>query len=101
MTLKRKASVVLATIAALSMAACAQSERDDGASGDTGGSSDMKDTFTFGAAGAPKLFDPFYATDGETFRITRQIHQGLLGVAPGTADVQPELAESWEPSDDG
>jgi peptide/nickel transport system substrate-binding protein len=101
MTLKRKASVVLATIAALSMAACAQSERDDGGSGDSGGSSDLKDTFTFGAAGAPKLFDPFYATDGETFRITRQIHQGLLGVAPGTADVQPELAESWEPSDDG
>jgi len=100
MTLKRKAPVVLATIAALGLTACAQSERDDGGSGDSG-SSDLKDTFTFGAAGAPKLFDPFYATDGETFRITRQIHQGLLGVTPGTADVQPELAESWEPSDDG
>ncbi len=100
MTLKRKVPVVLATIAALSMTACAQSERD---SGDSGGatSGDLKDTFTFGAAGAPKLFDPFYATDGETFRVTRQIHQGLLGVKPGTADIEPQLAESWEPSDDG
>jgi peptide/nickel transport system substrate-binding protein len=100
MTLKRRVPVVLATIAALSMTACAQSERDSGDSA-TSGSSDLKDTFTFGAAGAPKLFDPFYATDGETFRVTRQIHQGLLGVKPGTADIEPQLAEKWEPSDDG
>ena len=100
MTLKRTAPLVLMTAAALSMTACAQSERDTG--GDTGsGSADLKDTFTFGAAGAPKLFDPLYATDGETFRVTRQIHSGLLGVKPGTADIQPELAESWEPSEDG
>ena len=91
MTLKRKAPVVLATIAALGLTACAQSERDDNGSGDAG-SSEFEDTFTFGAAGAPDVFDPFYATDGETFRITRQIHQGLLGVKPGTADMQPELA---------
>jgi peptide/nickel transport system substrate-binding protein len=32
------------------------------------------------------VFDPFYASDGETFRITRQIFQGLLGIKPGTAD---------------
>src|SRR5574338_972658 len=100
MTLKRKVPLVLATIAALSMTACAQSERDSGSSGSSG-SGDFKDTFTFGAAGAPKLFDPFYATDGETFRVTRQIHSGLLGVKDGTADVEPDLAESWTPSDDG
>ena len=100
MTLKRTAPLVLLTAAALSISACAQSERDsDG--GDGGGSSGTKDTFTFGAAGAPDVFDPLYATDGETYRITRQIHQGLLGITPGTADVQPELAESWEPSEDG
>ncbi len=101
MTLKRKAPIVLATIAALSMTACAQSQRDEGGTGDSGSSSDLKDTFTFGAAGAPKLFDPFYATDGETFRVTRQMFQGLVGIKPGTAEMQPELAESWEPSDDG
>ncbi|MBM6405647.1 ABC transporter substrate-binding protein [Phycicoccus sp. CSK15P-2] len=99
MTLKRTAPLVLVTVAALSMSACAESERDSD-NGDAG-SSDVKDTFTFGAAGAPELFDPLYATDGETFRVTRQIHSGLLGIKPGTADVQPELAESWEPSEDG
>ncbi|WP_392542955.1 ABC transporter substrate-binding protein [Oryzobacter telluris] len=101
MKLKRKVPVVLMAAAALTVTACAQSDRDSGsgASGSTGGTT--KDTFTFGAAGAPKVFDPFYATDGETFRVTRQIHSGLLGVKPGTADIQPELAESWTPSEDG
>ena len=88
MMLKRKVPVVLMTAAALTVTACAQSERESGTDSTTG-SSTLKDTFTFGAAGAPKLFDPFYATDGETFRVTRQIHQGLLGVKEGSADVQP------------
>lgn len=101
MKLQRKAPLAVMAVAALTMTACAQSDRDSGDSTSDTGSSDMKDTFTFGAAGAPKLFDPFYATDGETFRITRQIHSGLLGVTPGTADVEPDLAESWEPSEDG
>ncbi len=100
MTLKRTAPLVLLTAAALSISACAESQRDDSGTGGNG-SSDVKDTITFGAAGAPELFDPLYATDGETFRVTRQIHSGLLGIKPGTADVQPELAESWEPSEDG
>ncbi len=100
MKLQRKVPVVLMAAAALTVTACAQSDRDSG-SDPSGSSATTKDTFTFGAAGAPKVFDPFYATDGETFRVTRQIHQGLLGVKPGTADIQPELAESWTPSEDG
>ena len=100
MMLKRKVPIVLVTAAALTVTACAQSERESGTDSTTG-SSTAKDTFTFGAAGAPKVFDPFFATDGETFRVTRQMHQGLLGVKEGSADVQPELAESWTPSEDG
>ena len=101
MMLKRKVPVVVLTAAALTLTACAQSERESGNTGSGAASGDLKDTFTFGAAGAPELFDPLYATDGETFRVTRQIHSGLLGVKPGTAEVQPDLAESWEPSADG
>lgn len=56
---------------------------------------------TFGAEGAPKLFDPFYATDGATFRVTRQIFEGLVGFKPGTAQVAPELAESFDQTPDG
>jgi peptide/nickel transport system substrate-binding protein len=100
MTVKRKIPVVVLTAAALSLTACAQSDRDSGGSG-SGAGGDLKDTLTFGAAGAPELFDPLYATDGETFRVTRQMHEGLLGVKDGSADVQPELAESWTSSADG
>ena len=101
MKLQRKVPFAIMAVAALTLTACAQSDRESGDSTSSGASSDLKDTLTFGAAGAPKLFDPFYATDGETFRVTRQMHSGLLGVTPGTADVEPDLAESWTPSADG
>ena len=77
MKLTRKAApVALATTLALTLAACAQSDRDSTDSPSSGGG-DVKDTITFGAAGAPEIFDPFYATDGETFRVTRQMFEGL------------------------
>ena len=104
---RRAATVVLAGSVMVGMAGCAKSDRttdSNTASGSTSagsGGGTASDTFTFGAAGAPEVFDPYYASDGETFRITRQIFQGLLGIKPGTADPQPELAESWEPSKDG
>ena len=106
MKLTRRAAtpVVLASTLALTLAACA-SDRDattsSTSSGSSAGSGTTAETFTFGAAGAPEVFDPFYASDGETFRVTRQMMQGLLGIKAGSAEAEPELAESWEPSADG
>ncbi len=94
-TIRKVAPVALAAALALGVTSCAESERSgEGGSGDGG-------TFTFGAAGAPEMFDPFYATDGETFRVTRQMFQGLLGIEPGSATVQPELATEWSADEDG
>ena len=102
MTMRRKAApVAVAAAVALALGACAQSERESGGEATGGAGGSYKDTFTFGAAGAPEVFDPFYATDGETFRITRQMFDGLLTIKPGTADLAPALAEKWEPSADG
>jgi peptide/nickel transport system substrate-binding protein len=108
MTINRKmAAVAGASVLALTLSACAQSQRgDDGGDGGGGGGGDTGSTasdatFTFGAAGAPKLFDPFYASDGETFRVTRQIFEGLLSFKPGTAKPAPGLATKWESSEDG
>ncbi|HYN28969.1 MAG TPA: ABC transporter substrate-binding protein [Dermatophilaceae bacterium] len=97
---RRLTPVVALTTVALALSACAQSEREEGSSEATG-ATDTNSTFTFGAAGAPEVFDPFYASDGETFRVTRQLMEGLVGIKPGTADPIPSLAESWEPSADG
>jgi peptide/nickel transport system substrate-binding protein len=96
--LTRVAAAGIAGAVAVTLSACAQSNRDNNSSpgqGKVGG------TLTFGAAGAPKVFDPFYATDGETFRVTRQIFEGLVSYKPGTADLAPGLAEKWESSSDG
>ncbi|TQJ04383.1 peptide/nickel transport system substrate-binding protein [Amycolatopsis cihanbeyliensis] len=92
---RRIALIGLAGALAVSMSACAESERDSGGEGQTGGQ------LVFGAAGAPSNFDPFYASDGETFRVTRQIYEGLVGLKPGTSDIKPELATDWDPSEDG
>ncbi|MCK2237603.1 MULTISPECIES: ABC transporter substrate-binding protein [unclassified Crossiella] len=95
-TLRKLTIVGVASITALSLAACAQSQRDPGnQGGKTGG------TMTFGAEGKPKLFDPFYATDGATFRISRQVFEGLVGFKLGSAEAGPELATKWESSPDG
>lgn len=90
---RRAIAAGFACLLAVSTAACAQSQRG---SGEEGGG-----TLTFGAAGAPALFDPFYAADGETFRVTRQVTEGLVGYKPGTAQVEPALAERWNHSADG
>src|SRR3712207_9146752 len=84
------------------MAACASSDREEG-SGDGGGGEAAAGggTFVFGAAGDPVMFDPAFATDGESFRVTRQIYEGLLTNEPGTANLEPALAESYEASEDG
>ncbi|HQF02961.1 MAG TPA: ABC transporter substrate-binding protein [Phycicoccus sp.] len=103
MTFKRKvAPVVALTTVALALTACASSSRDTGSTdSSSGASSEGAGTFTFGAAGAPKLFDPFYATDGETFRVSRQIFDTLVDIKAGAATLEPGLAEKWEPSADG
>ncbi len=97
--LRRVAAAGFAGAVALSLTACAESDRDDSPA--QGGEAKVGGTMTFGAAGAPEVFDPFYATDGETFRVTRQIFDGLLTYKPGTAEAAPALAKSWESSEDG
>ena len=90
-----------AALTALTMSACASSDREEGSGGEGGGEAASGGTFVFGAAGDPTMFDPAFATDGESFRVTRQIYEGLLTNEPGTADLAPGLAEDYEVSEDG
>jgi peptide/nickel transport system substrate-binding protein len=80
---------------ALALTGCAQSERDEGGNEGGGG------TFVFAGSAEPVTFDPFFASDGESFRPARQIFEGLVGTKPGTADPAPLLAKEWEVSEDG
>jgi peptide/nickel transport system substrate-binding protein len=60
-----------------------------------------KDTLIFGRNGDSVSLDCIDETDGESFWVCEQILQSLLDFEPGTTDVEPALAESWEMSEDG
>jgi peptide/nickel transport system substrate-binding protein len=84
----------------VTLAACAQSERDVGAGGDGAGGAGGG-TMVFGAPGAPDNFDPLFAQDGETFRPARQMYDTLITYRQGTSELTPGLATAWTPSPDG
>ncbi|WP_309127589.1 ABC transporter substrate-binding protein [Microbacterium sp.] len=93
------AAVAGAAVAAMLLAGCVASQRDDDTPDQ--GAGEVDSTFIFAASSDPASLDPAIAQDGETFRISRQIFEGLVGTEPGTADPAPLLAEEWDSSDDG
>jgi peptide/nickel transport system substrate-binding protein len=58
-------------------------------------------TFVFAGAADPTYVDPALVSDGESFRITKQIFEGLVELKPGSTTLQPALATRWTPSRDG
>lgn len=89
-----------AVVVGMALTACAASDRDNGGA-DDGATGGGRSTFIFAASSDPASLDPAFANDGESFRVARQIFEGLVGVEPGTADPAPLLAESWDVSEDG
>ena len=87
----------------LALSGCAQSQRDSDAdtTDSAAPSGDVNSTFIFAASSDPSGLDPAFASDGETFRVSRQIFEGLVGVEPGTADPAPLLATTWESNEEG
>jgi len=54
-----------------------------------------------GQIAEPKSLDPAAVTAVNDFRILVNLYEGLLQYAPGTLEVAPGLAESWDVSEDG
>ena len=57
--------------------------------------------FTFGTASQPLGLDPAVVSDIESYRITRQVLEGLVGVDQTTGQPTPLLATEWTTSEDG
>jgi peptide/nickel transport system substrate-binding protein len=57
--------------------------------------------FTFGTASQPLGLDPALVSDVESYRITRQVLEGLVGVDQTTGQPTPLLATEWNQSDEG
>jgi dipeptide transport system substrate-binding protein len=59
-------------------------------------------TLVYCSEGSPEGFDPALYTAGTTFDASsRNIYSNLVQFELGTTNVIPDLAESWEVSDDG
>lgn len=90
-----KGAMAIALAGALGLSACSDSDRDDGG----GDNADTKDVFVFAASADPVTLDPAFASDGETFRVARQVFEGLVDLKAGSNEIGPKLAESWETED--
>lgn len=67
-------------------------EEDDGGSGGT---------LVFGRGGDSTSLDPSRTTEGETFKVTKNIFETLLTFEDGGTAVEPGLAKEWDAADDG
>jgi peptide/nickel transport system substrate-binding protein len=110
---RRFFAATAAAASALVLAACSTaaggSPAPSGSPGLSGGASSPAgsvaaaptETFTFGTAAAPVGLDPALRSDTESFRITRQLMEGLVGVDPNINTPAPQLATSWEETNFG
>ena len=96
----RKPVKLWALLVALLLVAAACGGDDDS---DEGGGSPAEEgaTLSFGTSADPVVLDGILVSDGESLRAIDQIFEGLVTLKPGTTEVEPGLASSWEVSDDG
>jgi peptide/nickel transport system substrate-binding protein len=96
---RSKAALIAAAVTiGLVATACGSDRSDDGGDGDDAAGGD---TFIFGAAGDPGSLDPSLESDGETFRITRQVLETLLDHESGGSELEGGLAETWDSNEEG
>lgn len=58
-------------------------------------------TFAFGTGAKPSGLDPAVVSDTESFRITRQVLEGLVTIDAVTGKPAPSLATEWKSLKDG
>lgn len=58
-------------------------------------------TYVYCSEGSPEGFNAAFFTSGTTNDATHPIFDRLVNFKPGTTEVEPALAESWDVSEDG
>jgi peptide/nickel transport system substrate-binding protein len=66
-----------------------------------GGGSKASSTLVYGGTADPTYLDPALVSDGESFRVTEAMMEGLVYLKPGTTIVKPRLATKWKTSRNG
>lgn len=94
----RAMSLVLAAAMALSLAACGGNQENNGSGGGTAGG--YKNTLTWAQGADVTSLDPHQGKETPTVQVNTQIFDTLVTVDPETNEVVPQIAESWEQTDD-
>ena len=66
-----------------------------------GGGSTARPTLIYAGASDPTYLDPALVSDGESFRVTEAMMEGLVYLKPGTTKIRPRLATKWKQSNQG
>ncbi|MBW3593104.1 MAG: ABC transporter substrate-binding protein [Actinobacteria bacterium] len=95
--------LLVAVLLAVGTAACG-GDGETGGGGDTAaqeGEEQEGGTLVFGTAADPVVLDGALVSDGESLRVIDQIFETLIGLKPGTTELEPLLATDWEANEDG
>jgi peptide/nickel transport system substrate-binding protein len=95
---KRRWLLLFVAAFALALVGCGGDDGDDEAGGGDGGESGG--TLVFAGASDPVVIDGALVSDGESIRVVTQIFETLIGLKPGTTELEPSLATEWELSPD-
>jgi peptide/nickel transport system substrate-binding protein len=82
--------LLLAAFMLVLVAAGCGGDDNESSSGGNGGE------LVFGTSADPVVLDGALVSDGESLRAIDQMFEGLVTLKPGTTEVVPGLAESWE-----
>src|ERR687892_303390 len=97
--------LMLLVVALLAFAAAGCGGDDDDEAGDGGTTTEAAaaegGTLVFGTSSDPVVLDGALVSDGESLRVIDQIYESLVSLKPGTTELEPGLAKSWEISEDG
>ncbi len=95
-----KFALLLVALLALAAAGCGGGNETSGTTGGTEGGGGEGGQLVFGSAADPVALDGILVSDGESSRVIEQIFETLIDLKPGTTDLEPGLAESWEANAD-
>lgn len=91
--------LVLSTVLAACSSGSGDGKKSDNAGSDSGGT--VQDTLVFGRGGDSTSLDPSRVTEGETFKVTKNLYETLLNFGDEDTTVVAGLAKDWETSEDG
>lgn len=77
------------------------SDESGGKSNNNSGDSDGGGTMIFGRGGDSVGLDPITVTDGESFKVTKNIFETLIKFGKQDTEINPGLATKWTVSPDG